>query len=196
MTVEEYLEFEKNSEAKHDYVDGQVIDVRAMAGNTVNHSRIERNWMVALTTRLAGKPCEPFGSTLKVRTSRRVKYRYPDLSVACPPLRFDPKEGDQLTLLNPTLIIEVLSDSTQAQDRDEKFKEYMEIESFREYVLTSQHRPLVETFYRRDDGSWILNFARGLDAVAKLGALGIEVPLSEIYGGIDFPKEMLNVDQL
>jgi len=194
MTVEEYLEFERNSDAKHDYVDGQVIDVRAMAGTTANHSRIQLSWSVALRHRLEGMPCEPFGSDLKVRSSRQRAFRYPDLSVACRPLEFDPRESGELTLLNPRLIIEILSDSTEKQDRDEKFKEYLTIESFREYVLTSQYRPSIETFYRRDDGQWLFNFTRGLDAAVKLQSLGIEVPLREIFAGVEFSPEALADD--
>ncbi len=130
MTIEEYLEFERTSEVKHDFVDGDLIDVRAMAGGSANHSVITLNWGAALLRRLNGKPCRAFDSNLKVRAQHSVKFRYPDLSVACPPLEFDPQESAQLTLLNPKLIIEVLSDSTEARDRGVKFAEYREIASF------------------------------------------------------------------
>ncbi len=191
MTVEEYLEFEKNSEEKHDYIDGYLVDVRAMAGTTANHSRIQRNWLTALSRRLEGNPCEAFGSDLKVRSIRQARYRYPDVSVGCRPLEFDEKEGSQRTLLNPKLIIEILSDSTANQDRDDKFKEYLTIESFREYVLTSQHLPVVETFYRNDDGQWVFNYVHGLDATIKLSSLGVEAPLREIYAGVEFSPEAI-----
>jgi len=188
MTVQEYLDFEATSETKHDYVDGYLVDVRAMAGTTVDHSRIERNWIMALSKRLDGKPCEAFGSSLKVRAAKRTNYRYPDLSVGCKPLQFDDRESTSRTLLNPTLVVEILSDSTGSEDRGQKFTEYREIESFREYVLTSQSAPSVEVFYKRDDGQWLFNFSSGLEASIKLLSLGIEVPLSEIYAGVTFPK--------
>lgn len=194
MTVEEYLEFERNSDAKHDYVDGQVIDVRAMAGTTAEHASIQLNWLVALANRLQGKPCRPFGSDLKVRAVQRTRYRYPDLSVVCHPIEYDPRESTHLTLVNPKLIVEILSDSTEIQDRGDKFKEYLQIDSFREYVLTSQRLPIVETFFKRDDGQWLFNFSRGLDAAVKLQSLGIEVPLREIFAGVEFSPEALADD--
>jgi len=189
MTVNEYLEFERSSPDKHDYVNGDLIDVRAMAGTTGEHSAITANWLIALGARLKDRPCRPFDSNLKVRSAKRTNYRYPDLSVACKPIQYDPREGANLTLLNPTLIVEILSESTEAQDRVEKFAEYREMESFREYVLTAQKSPYVETFFLQDDGQWVMSFTHGLDKVVKLRSLGIEVPLSEIYVGVEFPVE-------
>lgn len=189
MTVDQYLEFERTSDIKHDFVAGSLIDVRAKAGTTESHGRIQVSWLVALHRALDGKPCEPFGSDLKIRSARRATYRYPDISVAYRPLEFDPRESAHLTLLNPKLIIEILSDSTEMQDRTDKFTEYREIDSFREYVLTSQNAPHVECYYRQDDGRWLVSYVRGLDKIVKLQSLDIEVQLREIYAGVEFPPE-------
>jgi len=187
MTVEEYLAYEETAEEKHDYVDGKLIDVRAMAGGTSEHSMIELNWAAALLRKLEGKPCRPFSSNLKVRARKKVRYRYPDLSVACQPFEYDDRESSHRTLLNPTLIVEILSSSTESQDRGKKFSEYREIESFREYVLTAQHKPYVEVYFRLDDGQWMVNFTEGMDGIVRLRSLDIELPVKDLYVGVQFP---------
>jgi len=189
MTVQEYLEFERTSPEKHDYVDGFIVDVRSMAGNNFNHSLIVMNWGGEIRARLKGKPCFAFDSNLKVRSKRIARYRYPDVSVACEPFEFDPAEKSQTTLMNPKLIVEVLSDSTERTDASFKLLDYVAIDSFREYVLTSQHEPLVITFFREDDGRWIFTPFRGMESSVKLQSLDMEIPLRDLYAGVVFSPE-------
>lgn len=184
MTVSEYLALEETSRDKHEFRDGQRI---MMAGGTFQHGVIAINIARAFGNRLVGGPCTMFDSTVKIRPGESARFVYPDAGVVCGTPQFAPEDPHQTTILNPRLVIEILSPSTEAYDRGDKFTSYREATSLREYVLVSQTQPHVETFYRRDTGEWVFNPAAGLDAVVRLQSLGIEVPLSEIYAGINFP---------
>lgn len=113
-----------------------------------------------------------------------MRYVYPDASIVCGPPVFDPEDKDQMSILNPTVVFEVLSETTEQYDRGRKFNDYRQIESLKAYVLISQSEPAVEVFARQADGSWSFAAARGTEAVAPLPSVGIELPLQELYDDV------------
>lgn len=124
---------------------------------------------------------------MRVRIPPTDRYVYPDATVVCGQPQFDPQDPNRTTIINPRVIFEVLSESTEAYDRGAKFTRYREIESLEEFVLVSQDRPLVEAYTRQSGGTWLLEASSGVDVVAALRALQISLPLSEIYADIQFP---------
>ncbi len=183
-SVGEYLQREENSLDKHEYRNGEVL---LMAGGTGDHSLIVMNVGGNLWNRLRGSQCRAYDSNLRVRVPRTVLYTYPDVTVICGPRVADPNDASGKTFINPRLIVEVLSPSTEGFDRGEKFDNYREIESFREYVLVSQVSPRVETFYRQGDGTWLFTPVSGLEASVKLRSIEVELPMAEIYAGVEWP---------
>lgn len=180
LTPQEYLEIERSSPVKHEFYAGRMY---AMAGASVTHNLIAGNLFGTLYAQLGGSECVPFVSDLRVKVDTVGSYVYPDVVVACGALQCEDHHED--TLLNPKVVIEVLSPSTEAYDRGEKFRQYREIESLQEYVLVSQEDYLVEHFSRADDGRWMLTDARGLDGRIELLSLGCELPLSRIYARVE-----------
>jgi len=137
-----------------------------------------------LRAQLKGRPCIPYNSDLRVKVEAAGLYTYPDLSVVCGDQQFEDEQGD--TLLNPTVIIEVLSDSREAYDRGKKFEIYRRIPSLREYLLVSQHKPQIEQFIRQTSGEWLLRDVQGMDAKLTLPSLAITVALSEVFDKVEF----------
>lgn len=182
-TPEEYLRRERDSDVRHEYYHGEVF---AMAGGSPDHSLIASNVSGELRSRLKGNLCRVYESNLRVRIPRTTLYTYPDVSVICGERQFDPLDMNKETVLNPALIVEVLSPSTESWDRGGKFQNYREIESLREYVLVSSNKALVETFLRQPDGTWVMNPTASREAVAPLKSLGIELSLAEVYDGVEF----------
>ena len=179
-TYADYLRLERNSPIKHEYCDGEIF---AMAGGSPKHSRLKTNVLTELNNRLKGKPCAPFDSDLRVRC-RTGLYTYPDASVICGELEFDDEHKD--TVLNPTLIVEVLSKTTEAYDRGKQFDHYRTIPALREYVLVSQDEPMVQRFLRNDDDTWTLTAVSGLERSLMLNSIGVELPLAEVFDRVDF----------
>ena len=118
---------------------------------------------------------------------RRGRYVYPDALVFCGPPQFDPDDVKRHTILNPRVIIEVLSPSTEAYDRGDKFAQYREIDGFEEYILIAQDRPHVESILRQPDGAWSFQTFTGLASAARVRCLGLEIAMSEIYAGVEWP---------
>src|SRR2546421_622080 len=146
-TLEEYLELDRNSEERLEYWYGEIF---CMSGVGRNHARIEVNLTTQLNLRLAKSGCEVFPANMRIKVPSALPYRYGDLSVLCGEAQFEEIGGvDALT--NPSLIIEVLSESTEAYDRGDKFTHYKSISSFNEYLLVAQHRPHVTQFFRQSD---------------------------------------------
>jgi Uma2 family endonuclease len=174
----EYLELERKAEFKSEYVDGTIVP---MPGATREHNLIETNLVRELSHQLKRRDCEVYGGNMKVRT--RPRYSYPDATVVCGKPLFEDTEKDVLT--NPTVVIEVLSSSTEVYDRGEKFAAYRERESLQEYVLVSQTMPRVE-IYKRHGDKWIFAEVSGLESVAKLESIGCTLNLSEVYEKIEF----------
>ncbi len=185
MTREEYLAFEETSEGKHEFHAGKLL---AMSGSTHEHARIATNVNRSLGNRLEGGACDVLDSTMRVRAIALDRFVYPDGTVHCGPPEFDVRDQKKLALLNPILIVEVLSESTEHYDRGDKFALYRTIPSFREYVLVSQNEPQVETFFRTEDGNWRIEVFAGIDAVVPLHSVGIELPLAEVYRNVPLPE--------
>jgi Uma2 family endonuclease len=176
---QEYLELERKASFKSEYRDGLIVP---MAGASIEHITISDNFTRHLGNQLEGQPCHAYSSDLKVRTGKT--YSYPDITIVCRNLRFEDIESD--VLLNPTLIVEILSPSTEMYDRGQKFAEYRELESFSEYLLTSQTQPLVEHYIKQTDGSWKFLEHKGLDKSVRLEAVNCTLALQDIYRRVKF----------
>ncbi|HWS90734.1 MAG TPA: Uma2 family endonuclease [Pyrinomonadaceae bacterium] len=181
FTPEEYLDLERQSEIRHEFLDGTVY---AMSGESLAHSIICFNLAGALHPQLRGTKCSGLSPNMKVRAGEAGLYAYPDLAVFCGEAVFHDKHKD--VLLNPTVIFEVLSRSTQAYDRGEKFERYKSIETLRDYVLVSQDRPRLEHFSLQPDGTWAHTELEGTDAALALDSINCRVALADIYDRIDF----------
>jgi len=171
----EYLALERADEYKSEYVDGRIF---AMAGASREHGVIVFNIAGELRNQLKDRPCDAFIADMRVKPAQARSYRYPDIAVVCGPAEFEDRQAD--TLLNPTVLMEVLSPSTEASDRGEKFAEYRRIPSLREYVLVSQDQARIEHYARQGTG-WFLTVAEGFEAVLALEAIGCELSLREVY---------------
>ena len=181
LTEEEYLCHDRAANYKSEFFDGEMF---AMAGGSPMHSLIAANLLRELGTKLKDRPCKAFTSDLRLKVEATGLDTYPDVSVVCGPLQF--AAGTEDTVVNPTLLVEVLSDSTEAYDRGEKFLHYRQMPSLQEYLLVSQRRPRIEQFVRRADGEWTLRIAEGMDATLALSSLEITVALAEVFAGVDF----------
>lgn len=181
-TSEQYLAIERAADHKSEYLDGHIY---AMAGSTPEHSAITANATFALAAQLLDMPCQVYSNDMKVRTSPDGLFAYPDLSVVCGDPVFHDETRD--VLINPVIIVEVLSDSTEAYDRGKKFIRYRQMESLRDYLLIAQHEPYVEHYARKVDGTWLLTPADGLESEVQLTAVDRAIALSTIYRNIRFP---------
>ena len=184
LSVAEYYRIENAAEFRSQYFAGEMF---AMSGGTPRHSLIKNNVGGLLYALLRQRPCATYDSDLRLRVTETNLITYPDVSVVCGELQVDPDDAN--TALNPTLIVEVLSPSTEAYDRGAKFGHYRRIPSLREYVLVSQDEPRVERFLLNEDGTWTFAIANGLDESIDLGSLGVTLPLSEIFSKVDFTTE-------
>ncbi len=180
-TVEKYLSFERSSEIKHEYIAGQIV---AMAGASRAHNLITGNVAGELRNQLREKPCETYPNDMRVRTTPE-DYTYPDVVVVCDEPEFEDAEVD--TLLNPTVIIEVLSKSTEKRDRVEKFADYRRIPSLKEYVLISQDKMHVEHYVRQPDDEWLLSDMNQPDGKVSLPSIGCVLLLSAVYEWVELP---------
>jgi Uma2 family endonuclease len=180
LTEQEYLEIERAAEFKSEYLNGQMY---AMAGTSVAHADLTLNLGAIFKTQLRGKTCKARNSDLRVKIPRGNLYTYPDLSVAC-----GPKFADDVldTLVNPVLIVEVLSASTRDYDRGEKLRLYQTIPSFVEYLLVDQYTIAVEHWRKQPDASWLVREIAGLDGEVLLDSVGCRIGLRDIYDGIEF----------
>ena len=175
LTPEEYLTWERKQPFKNEYHNGQIV---AMSGASRAHNRITLDTATHLNIQLMESACEVFAGDMRVRTSPTVSYFYPDVIVVCGEPRFEDDTFD--TLLNPVVVIEVLSSSTAAYDRGEKFEHYKQLASLQEYILVSQDSVRVE-HYRRQNTQWIHNIFQRLEDVLPLVSIACEVPLRAIY---------------
>jgi Uma2 family endonuclease len=176
MSVEEYLEFERQAERKHEYLNGEVF---AMAGASRRHVLIVTNLVRELGQHLRPRPCEVYSTDLRLRVTPTGLFTYPDVIVVCGEPRFAPEDPD--TLLNPLLIVEVLSESTKNYDRGEKFRHYRALESLQEYLLVAQETVHVEHYVRQEDGSWRLTETEDPAAAIQLASIGCLLPVATIY---------------
>lgn len=183
-TPAEYYALERAATYKSDYYKGEIF---AMAGGTAVHSLITANVTRELGNGLKGRPCAAYESNLRIRVKATGLRTYPDASVYCGPLEFDPDDSGVQTAMNPTVVFEVLSESTEAYDRGFKAENYRLIESLKAYVLVSQKSPHVEVYERQADGSWNLREYKRLEDSAPIPATGVSLPLAEVYARVEFP---------
>jgi len=183
MTMEEYIEFDQNNEGRWEYFDGEVID---MAGGTLNHNQIASNISRVLGNKLEEKGCRALPGDMRLKVPKALPYRYPDVVVACGEPIIETIQGQEM-LVNPLLIVEVLSASTKAYDFDFKFTAYQSIESFQEYLLVAQDRPRVTQYVRQPDGQWVRRDIEGMESVVKFATVDCELTFSEIYRLVKFP---------
>lgn len=182
LTPEEYIIQERKAQFKSEYLSGRII---AMSGASRAHNLITRNISGELYVQLKGRTCESYTNDMRVRIPSPMSYTYPDVVVVCDEPRFEDDVFD--TLLNPTVLFEVLSPSTEAYDRDRKFARYQQIASLREYVLVSQDRLRVEHYCRRG-AQWVLTeFCARADELS-LVSIGCELALWDIYALVQFPE--------
>jgi len=184
LTPEEYLEFERKSEIKHEYFDGEIF---AMSGAKRNHNKITTNLSGLVWQHLKSKNCENYSSDMRVFVPETGLYTYPDLVVVCGEPKFKDDVFD--TLLNPVLLIEVLSDSTEGYDRGKKFQHYRSIESLQEYVLVAQDEARIEKYVKRGDGFWFFTEAVGVESEIEFASIECRIALGEVYDKIDFTDE-------
>jgi Uma2 family endonuclease len=181
-TVEEYFELEARTEHKNEYYRGEVF---AMAGASVAHNDIVVNLIIAIGERLRGTTCRVMPSDIRIKC-RTDLYTYADALIVCGERELLKLQGLE-TLLNPKVIFEVLSDSTESYDRGKKFQNYQSIPSFQEYVLVAQDRPHVDHFVREPDGSWRLRMINGIESTLRLPTVDCELPFRAIFEGVTFP---------
>ncbi|WP_437284427.1 Uma2 family endonuclease [Sorangium sp. So ce406] len=175
LSPEEYLAIERSSELKHEYADGEVF---AMSGGTREHSLIAANVVGELRSALRAHPCEAHASDLRIKSVTANRYVYPDASVVCGQPLFEDERRD--TLLNPTAVFEVLSESSERYDRGDKFALYRGIPSITDYVLLSQLHVEIEHFCRQPDGTWLLRVL-GPGEQLQLASIGCDLAVDELY---------------
>jgi Uma2 family endonuclease len=178
-TVDEYLRFERASESKHEYTNGTV---HAMAGASAAHNTITGNIFASLHGQLRSRPCTLFPSDMRLKIPQEHSYTYPDIAVVCGEIVYDDSEQD--TLLNPTVLIEVLSPSTEMYDRGKKSQRYRMLPSLREYLLVAQDIPYIEHFVRYSDHQWLLSDVRSTQTALLLPSIDCTLLFSDIYAKV------------
>jgi len=181
MSEADYLVFERASDVRHEYYDGEVW---AMASASREHNLICTNIVRVLGNQLLERPCEIYQSDMRVKIQISTVYTYPDIAIACGDPQFTDETVD--ILLNPTLLIEVLSPSTERHDRGEKFHHYRQIKSLREYCLISQDKARVEVYQLAAENKWLLTEANGLHNNIALASLDCTLSLAEVYRRVAF----------
>jgi Uma2 family endonuclease len=180
LTAQEYLALEREAEYKSEYYKGEVF---AFAGASLRHNLIAGNFLATIHSQLLGGPCSAFPSDMRITIPQTPHFSYADVVVVCGKAQLDDDFKDNL--LNPIVIIEVLSPSTERYDRGTKFESYQRIDSLMEYVLVSQDRPRVEQFLRQPDGRWLYSETSG-EGVVSLTSVNCELSLSDIYDRVEF----------
>lgn len=184
VTPEEYLRRERLAEDKSEYLNGEIF---AMTGASRQHNRITINISSSLNLQLKGRPCETYAVDMRVKVRASGLYTYPDVAVVCGDPQFEDEYVD--TLLNPTLLVEVLSQSTERYDRIAKTSYYRTIDSLTEHLLVAQDEIRLEQYVKRPNGQWLLSEYRELDGAVELTSIGCELRLSDVYDRITFePK--------
>ena len=182
-TPEQYLEMDRKAEYRSEYVNGELL---AMAGASRGHNLIVTNLVREVSGLLRGRPCETYSNDMRVRVSP-ARYTYPDMVVACDGPEFE--DSSQDILLNPVVLMEVLSPTTEKDDRSWKFAHYRHLATLTDYVMLSQYQPLVEHYTRNSDDKWVLTDLRGLSSVLRLPSIGCELSFSVIYERVEFPPD-------
>jgi len=182
MSPEEYLAFERSNDERHEYIHGRVY---AMAGASENHNLIIVNLAAAFHGQFRKRNCKAYVESMRVQAGKN--YVYPDAAALCGDARLADDKFD--TLVNPQIVIEVLSPSTRRIDKYYKAHLYRQISSLQEYLLIAQNVPHVEQYIRQDDNTWLLRDIVGLDATVKIAAVDVTLALADIYEKVTFPEE-------
>jgi Uma2 family endonuclease len=182
-TLEEYLELDHNSEEKIEFWDGHIF---TLAGASDAHNQIQSNINFALRLALRGRSCLVYPSDMRIKVPIYPPYRHADLSALCGNKIIE-KLGKQELLVNPKLIVEVLSDSTESFDRGDKFTYYKSIESFNEYILIAQHRPHITQYVKQSENTWSYQEINGLDNQIHIYSMDCDLDLAGIYENVEFP---------
>jgi Uma2 family endonuclease len=177
----EYLEFEVNSDIRHEYIDGLIIP---MTGGTPDHNQIALNFSGTLNFLLKRQPYQVFVTDQRLWIPNRRIHTYPDIMVVQTPLVFE--EGRKDTITNPVMIAEVLSNSTKSYDKDEKFAAYRTIPSFQEYILINQYTMHVEQYYKTDNNKWIFSEYSNSQDSLNLASIACQILLEDIYNKVNF----------
>lgn len=183
-TLEEYLKLDHESEEKIEFWDGHIF---TLAGASQNHNQIQSNLIFQLRLKLQGRTCRIFPSDMRLKVPDYPPYRYPDLSALCGKAEFE-KIGQQELLINPQLIVEILSESTADFDRGYKFTDYKSIPSFTEYILIAQDRPHVSQFVKQGDNSWLNHEFNSMEDKFHLSSLDCQLEMLELYQDVEFPE--------
>ena len=183
FTPEEYLEMERKAAYKSEYHDGEIF---AMAGASESHISIVANLMYLLVGQFKGRDCKAYSNDMKVRVTATGLFTYPDVVILCGEARFDDQQRD--VLMNPGVIIEVLSDSTEAYDRGKKFDHYRSIESLSDYLLVAQDRPEIDKFVRQPNQQWLYSPNKGIDSRVEIASVNCVLSLAEVYDKVDVKK--------
>lgn len=183
-TLEEYLALERESEVKYEFWHGEIF---AMSGGTLGHDLVMDNVAAVLRRELHGKPCRVFSSNRQIKVPAAPPYRYADGSVVCGKIEVERFNGNDL-LLNPLLIYEVLSPSTERFDRGDKLTYYKSIASLREYLLLAQHRPHITQYVRQPDNTWDYTEVNDLNASLYLPSVNVTLHLSDVYQDVEFAQ--------
>jgi Uma2 family endonuclease len=185
FTIEEYLEYENASQEKHEYYQGEIF---AMSGPKVPHNIIAVNLTTLLGQKLKGNPCRPFNSDQRIYIPQNTLFTYPDISIVCGEIVT--KDNDDWNILNPSIIIEILSRATKNYDRGEKFTLYRDIPTLKEYILVDSESIRIETFRVNEAGHWELEEYKRPDEILLIKTIQLSIPLTDIYEGT---KLKLNV---
>lgn len=184
LTIEEYIELDKNSEERFEYFDGEVFN---MSGVHPNHSRLELRLARLFGDQIEKRGCTIFSSNLRIKVPSMLPYRYPDLSILCSKPEFEEHSG-LLCLLNPVVLIEVLSPSTEAFDRGDKFTHYKSIPSFRDYLLIAQNKKNITHYVKQSERAWLqTEYSDG--EILQIASLDCELDVDALYSGINFESE-------
>ena len=183
-TPQEYLEIERKADFRSEYFQGEMF---AMSGASRRHNLIAGNLNRESGNQLRDRPCEVYQSDMRVKVSASGLYTYPDVVIVCDDPKFEDNHVD--TLLNPTVVVEVLSESTEGYDRGKKFEHYRRVASIREYLLVAQDRFHVEVHRRQEDGHWLLWETNDENEIVDLHSVGCRLKVSDLYAKVQFPAD-------
>ncbi len=186
LEATEYLAIERAAAFRSEFYDGEMF---AMAAANPEHNRVKENLIISIGGQIRGSPCQTYSSDQRVKVNMTGLYTYPDIVGVCGTPEYDAQDRD--TLINPIVIIEVLSPSTESYDRGAKLRHYQQIATLKEYILVEQDQSLCEQFVRQANDKWLLTTLSGLEAELALESVPARVPLSEIYAGITFTEKPL-----
>ena len=184
FTLEEYIEFDKGSEERWEYFDGVVL---SMSGGTLAHNQISGNLLSGLRRSALAQGCQVLPADMRIKVPKAPPYRYADVVVVCGPPVIESVQGLDV-LVNPRLIVEILSDSTEAYDRGRKFVSYKSVDSFEEYLLVAQDKPYVTRYLRKPDQSWLRTDIEDLADEVEISSISCTISMREIYALVDFPQ--------